>query len=313
VNSTGGAAGAMVTMDGIMFQILVDSCEEISRIRNSPIMCQEGQVIPGVLRERMPPWQRGQIVNAAAYIDELDQGKWNIPDVALDVSRQILAAEAAYLDELQAASLAGIPWKKTFGARFESCMRCGDAASWHFVLKTPPNMPVETGWRLTRPENAVPLCRRCTHLTDFEKREDIRLDLAWGLWAHRFEALHRWFLAVQYNWLPRRWSKIEYPLWPLEFGGSDWKDGSGSYINCLPHPPRGVKRLSVHYAALNRAMGVKTKRRGEIGPYFSALQLRRVIPDPKLEPGEFYCERGCVSRSTGTCGDCSRSRDSHTE
>jgi hypothetical protein len=192
--------GDVVAMDDILFQMLVDAVEEVRHLRDSPTICWDGQIIPNALRERMPPWQRGQIVNSAAFIRELNlQGKWSIPRGALDISKQILSAEAVYLDDLQAASLAGIPWRGTFDARLEACVRCGSAASWHFVLKVPPNMPVEIAWRLARPENAVPICHRCTHITNFERREDIRFDLAWGLWAARFEALHRWYLAGQYG------------------------------------------------------------------------------------------------------------------
>lgn len=312
MNNSGGA-GAVVAIDGIMFQMLADSVEDIRRLRDTPTIYKDGQVIPDALREHVPPWKRGQIVNSADYIRELYlQGKWSIPRGALDVSRQILAAEAAHLDELQAASMAGIPWQKTFNARFETCVRCGESASWRFVLKSLPNMPVETGWRLARPENAVPICRRCAHITKFEQREDIRFDLAWGLWAARFESLHCWYLAVQYDWLSKEWTKDEYPLWPKEFGGSGWKDGSGSYAHCLPRPPRGVKRLQAHFSALNRAMGVSAKRREKNGPYFSALQLKSVILEPNLEPGEYYCERGCVYRGTGTCDYCSRNWDGRT-
>jgi hypothetical protein len=309
-----GGGGAQVSMDGILFQMLADSVEEMRRLRDSPTICRNGKVIPGALREGVPPWKRGQIVNSAAYLQEFDQdGKWAIPKGAVEISQQILDDEAIYLDELQAASLAGVPWQGTFDAWLETCIRCGEVASWRFVMKPASSIPVETSWRLGRPENAVPLCRRCAHTTQFEQREDIRFDLAWGLWASRFEALHRWHLAVQYDWLPEKWSKDDYPLWPREYGGSSWKEGSGSYVYCLPRPPRGIKRLPVHFSALNRAMGVATKRREKIGPYFSALQLKHVIPDPHLKSGDYYCERGCIYRGTGACSYCSRDRNSLAE
>lgn len=309
--SSPGGVGPVVAMDGIIFQMLVDAVDEMRSLRDSPTICQNGRVIPGALRERVPPWKRGQWVNSAAYILELNQnGNWSIPRGALAVSRQVLVAEATYLDELQAASLAGIPWQGTFDARLETCVRCGEVSSWRFVLKPLSNMPLETRWRPARPENAVPLCRRCAHVTKFEQREDIRFDLAWGLWASRFEALHRWYLAAQYDWLPEGWSKEEYPLWPKEYGGPNWGEGSGSYVHSLPRPPRGILRHPSHFSALNLAMGVSAKRREKNGPYFSALQLKHVNPDPNLEPGDYYCECGCVYRGTGTCDNCSRNRDS---
>jgi len=307
-------ASAMVSIDSILFQMLVDSVEDIRHVHISPTLSQDGRLIPGALRERMPPWQRGQTVNSAAFIRELNlQGRWSIPKGAVDISRQILIAEAEYLDELQAASLAGIPWQGTFGARLETCIRCGEVASWRFVLKPTPEMAVEAAWRLARPENAVPICRRCVRVTHFEQREDIRFDLAWGLWAARFEALHHWYMAIQFGRLPKGWAKDEYPLWPEKYGGLDWRDGSGSLLHCLPRPPLGMKRARPHFSALNCALGVAAKRREKKGPYFSALKLKHVIPDPNLDPGEYYCECGCIYRGTSTCSDCSRGRNSNTK
>jgi hypothetical protein len=308
-----GGAGAVVSIDAILFQMLVDSVDEIRHLHESPTICPEGQIVPDALRERIQPWQRGQIVNSAAFIREFNlHSKWSIPRGVVNLSQQILSAEAVYLDELQAASLAGIPWRGTFDARLETCIRCGRAATWRFVIKKPPEMPVEIAWRLARPENAVPLCHKCVHITKFDQSEHIRFDLAWGLWAARFEALHRWYLAVQYGQLPKGWAKDEYPLWPREHGGSVWREGSGSFMHCLPRPPLGVKRSQVHFSALNRAMGMSAKRHEKNGPYFSTLKLKHVIPDPNLDPGEYYCEHGCIYRGTVTCCYCSRDRNGTT-
>lgn len=290
--------------------MLMGALGDLRHIRDSSTICMDGQLIQGALQERLTTWQRGQIVNSAALINELNaEGDWSIPIKAVKLARQILAAEAQYLEELQAASVAGIPWQGTFGEKMETCVRCGERSSWRFVLKRPPAMPSEMVWRLGRPENAVPICRRCVISTKFDKREDIRYDLAWGLWSARFEALHRWFLAVQGEGVIKGWAKEQYPLWPKEFGGSDWKTGSGSYVDCIPRPPRGVHRTSVHFAALNRALGVATKRHEKIGPYFSAIQLSRINPSTTLEAGEYYCERGCIHRGTGPCNNCSRNWD----
>jgi hypothetical protein len=289
---------------------LEGAVDDMRHIRDSSTICLDGQLIQGSLRARLPLWQRGWFVNSAAYINELNaEGDWGIPRNAVKLARQILAAEAQYLEELQAASVAGLPWQGTFGEKMESCIRCGERSSWRFVLKRPPAMPPEMVWRLGRPENAVPICRRCVVRTQFDKREDIRYDLAWGLWAARFEGLHRWYLAGQNDWIIDGWVKEQYPLWPRQFGGSRWKTGSGSFIDCLPRPPRGISRASVHFAALNRALGISTKRHEKIGPYFSALQLSRVNPDSKLEAGEYYCERGCIYRGTSSCSHCSRNWD----
>lgn len=300
-------------LEKVQFGMLAGAIEDIRHIRDSSTICEDGQLIQGALRERLTTWERGQIVNSAACINELNaEGDWGIPRGAVSLSRQILAAEAQYLEELQAASVAGAPWQGTFGEKMESCVRCGERSSWRFVLNRPPAMPSEMVWRLSRPENAVPICRRCVISTKFDKREDIRYDLAWGLWSARFEALHRWYLAIQAvqgDWVIKGWVKEQYPLWPKDFGGNDWKTGSGSYVDCIPRPPRGVHRTSVHFAALNRALGVATKRHEKIGPYFSAIQLSRINQSTTLEAGEYFCERGCIHRGTGPCSNCSRNRD----
>jgi hypothetical protein len=301
-----------VALDGVLFRSLADSVDLMRHLVKSSTICQDGQINPEALHAHIPAWERGQIVNSAAYIKEMNiDGKWAIPRGAIDISNQILAAEAAYQDELEAASLAGIPWQETFNPRQKQCMRCGGKSSWRFVLKPPPNMPQEMAWRLARPENAVPICRRCAEAVKIGN-DEIRYDLAWGLWAGRFEALHRWYIAVQENNLPKNWNKADYPLWPKQFGGQTWGEGSGSFICCEPRSARGIKRRQVHFAALNRAMGMAAKRREEIGEYFSALQLRQVIPDPNLEPGEYFCECGCFYRGPGACNTCPRSRDGDT-
>jgi len=301
-----------VPLDRLLLRSLADSFDLMRHVVESSTICRDGHLSPEALHVHIPVWERGQIINSAAYIKEMSvNGKWAIPRGVKDISRQILAAEATYQEELEAASLAGVPWRETFNPRQKQCMRCGGKSSWRFVLKPPPNMPLEIAWRLSRPENAVPICRRCSDTIKIEK-DEIRYDLAWGLWAGRFEALHRWYIAVQENQLPQNWNKADYPLWPKEFGGLTWGEGSGSFICSEPRSARGIKRRQIHFAALNRAMGMATKRREEIGEYFSALQLCQVIPDPILEPGEYFCEYGCFYRGTGACNTCPRSRDGVT-
>jgi hypothetical protein len=301
-----------VAIDRVLLQSLADSVDLMRHVVESSTICQGGRISPEALHARIPAWERGQIVNSAAYIKEMSvNGKWSIPRGAIDISSQILAAEGAYQEELEAASLAGVPWRETFNPRQKQCMRCGGKSSWRFVLKPPPNLPQEMAWRLGRPENAVPICRRCADVVKIEK-DEIRYDLAWGLWAERFEALHRWYIAVQEGRLPQNWNKADYPLWPKEFGGPTWGEGSGSFICCEPRSARGIRRRQVHFAALNRTLGIATKRREEIGKYFSTLQLRQAIPDPNLELGEYFCECGCFYRGTGACNTCPRSRDGVT-
>ena len=307
---TWGNKKDLVAIDSILLSSLADAINLMRHVAESSTLCVDGVIKPGSFQARLPAWKRGQIINSAAFIREMCiGGKWSIPRGAINISRQILAVEAAYREELEAASLAGIPWQGTFDARLETCVRCGNRATWRFVLNPSPKMPAEIAWRLARPENAVPICHKCVHITKFNQNEQIRFDLAWGLWAARFEALHRWYMAMQCGQLPNEWAKEEYPLWPKEYGGSSWQEGSGSLVHCLPRPPRGLKRSQVYFSALNRAMGVSAIRREKNGPYFSKLRVQQVIPDPNLDPGGYYCECGCIYRGTGTCSYCSRNRN----
>ena len=250
-------------VDGLMFRILMDAVDDMAHLHDSKDIYRNGKVDHRELRKKFPVWHRGKLVNSAAYItsEMVMDGKWSVPSGAVDLSLQILKAEAEYIEELQAASVAGMPWKGTFPKQLNACIRCGRGASWRFALKVPQDMPDEFAWRLSRPENAVPLCRRCEQVVKFSKREDNRYDLVWGLWGPRFEALHRWRLAVEANALPESWSREDYPLWPEEYGGQSWKEGSGSYVCCYPQPPQGVARSKAHNAALNRVLGIPRIRR----------------------------------------------------
>ncbi|HLE15548.1 MAG TPA: hypothetical protein VI776_12435 [Anaerolineales bacterium] len=133
-------------------------------------------VRPEVLRARFAPWERGDLCTAAITI--LDRsGMYSLPRSAVSFSYQILQVEKPHLEELAAASLAGRPWKADFP---QECLRCGKPASWRQALKTPAWLAVETVWRFERPENAVPLCKRCAYRLDWSRREGLRIDLAWG-------------------------------------------------------------------------------------------------------------------------------------
>jgi hypothetical protein len=95
---------------------LEGAVDDMRHIRDSSTICLDGQLIQGSLRARLPLWQRGWFVNSAAYINELNaEGDWGIPRNAVKLARQILAAEAQYLEELQAASVAGLPCPKWSG------------------------------------------------------------------------------------------------------------------------------------------------------------------------------------------------------
>jgi hypothetical protein len=183
---------------------------------------------------------------------------YSMPRSAVSFSYQILQAERPHLEELVAASLAGQPWRVDFP---HECLRCGKPASWRQALPAPPGVTVETAWRYERPENAVPLCKRCAYRLEWSRREGLRVDLAWGLWGPRFEAFRTWHSARQQGRFPRDWDRETHPLWPLQFGGEAWEIGSGATVHAEPCPPEGVLRTEAHQAALARALGVRFEPR----------------------------------------------------
>ena len=169
----------------------------------------------------------------------------SLPGSALSFSYQILQVEKLYLEELAVASLAGQPWKVDFP---QECLRCGKPASWRQALATPPGLPVELAWRYERSENAVPLCKRCACWLERSRREDLRIDLAWGLWGQRLRRSGRG---------TRRVSRVVY-----------WKVGTGKLTRSGPPslaamPGRrgvGPRRTPAHQAALARSLGVRYMR-----------------------------------------------------
>ena len=175
---------------------------------------------------------------------------WNLPSGAMKLSHAVLEAEEPYLEELVAASVAGVPWRHTFP---NACLRCGKPGSWRSILQSSPNAPVEQAWRYQRPENAVPLCHHCTETLELLRRADLQTDLAWGLWGPRFEAFWQWHKASQVGRLPN-WDSCAHPLWPAEFGGQTWETGSGSLQHAEPRPPHGIVRSEQHEAAMRRVL-----------------------------------------------------------
>jgi hypothetical protein len=209
-----------------------------------------GPVRPEVLRTRFAPWERGDFCTAAITI--LDgAGMVSMPEPAVSFSYQLLQAEKPHLEELAAASLAGQPWKEDFPL---ACLRCGKPGSWRPALRSAPGLAVETAWRYERPENAVPLCKRCAYRLEWSRRESLRIDLAWGLWGPRFEAFWMWHSAHERLHSLKDWDRETHPLWPPGFGGTAWETGSGAKPHAEPSPPEGIQRNPVHQAALARAL-----------------------------------------------------------
>jgi hypothetical protein len=244
-----------VSVKHLIFGLFADALAEIRRVKT--FCLADGEVDSEILKSKLPPWERGKIVGAAGFvIDYQPTVSWRIPNRAVDLSRQIMQIEKDYHDELIAASAAGIPWQSNFDSQ---CIRCSRAASWRFALPVPCGMPVEVSWRLQRPENAVPLCRVCAGTLKFSQREEVRIALVSSLWGPRFDALKRWYLAVQnldgYK-LPQDWIKEDFPLWPEAFGGEGWSAGSGAIQYCEPREPINVQRTNKQRRTLVERFGV---------------------------------------------------------
>jgi len=243
--AAGGGWEASVSLNSLLFALFAQAVADMRRVHEAHQ--KRGVVEPDAMREQFPVWLRGRIASSAGFLMDF-AGVYDIPRPAFSLARQVLHTETPFMDEILAAGIAGVPWQKDFA---NECLRCGRPASWRPALTAPDGMPVESAWRYLRPENAVPLCNKCAARLDWNKRETVRTDAAWGLWGLRYEALWQWHWAWLENKLPP-WDRCEHPLWPQEYGGSSWADGSGTVRDSSPRPPKGVRRLKRHQDALAR-------------------------------------------------------------
>lgn len=249
-----GAASWQTTfpVDRLLFALVAQSLADLRRIYDR---MDDGDCVDGKMLARFQPHERGQFVEASALVLDASSSI-SLPSGALRIARDVLKVESKHLDELLAAAVAGVPWKPHFP---NACIRCGANGSWRFVLTAPAGLAPEAAWRYLRPENAVPLCRRCVQTVGWHTDESVRLDLVWGLWGARFEALLRWHKAVMSNTLPASWSRLDYPLWPAEYGGSSWRTGSGAEQYAEPRPPQGIRRTAAQHRALARILGASRR------------------------------------------------------
>lgn len=249
-----GEIASEVSASPLVFALFADALADLRRVKSVCIV--NGEVDPARLKQRFAPWERGKIVGSAGFvIDYTSSVTWRIPAGAIELSHEIVYIEKDYQDELLAASAAGTPWQRELSNK---CLRCTKGGSWRFVLAIPADMPVEIAWRLERPENAVPLCHDCIETTKFRLDEETRHNFACGLWGARFDALERWYSAIQnldgYR-LPKDWSRENFPLWPKEFGGADWASGSGAAKHCPPREPQNVRRTPKQQKILAKLLG----------------------------------------------------------
>ena len=247
-----GAWEASSRIDSLLFALFAQAMADMRRVREAG----RGEVEREILRRKFNIWERGQFASSAGFLVDYSD-MYRLPESAIAISQELIQVESPYLDELFAASIGGMPWRNDFPG---VCLRCGASARWKTALPAAPNTPPEIAWRYLRPENAVPLCRACTMTIEFLKKPGLRIDLAWGLWGPRFEALWQWHKALLLDRLPD-WDKLAYPLWPREFGGPGWETGSGALDHATPRPPNGVARNEEHDRIFWRALSVKDIRK----------------------------------------------------
>jgi hypothetical protein len=268
-----GAWEVTTSIDRLLFALLKEAVADIRRVHEAHNRCKE--VRQEVLREKFTLCERGQLANSAGFLLDFSH-LCNLPETALQLSWQVLDVEANCLAEITAASVAGVPWQGDFPIQ---CLRCGRTeASWRPVLDPSRALTPESTWRYERPENHVPLCRRCAAWLEWGERGDLKTDLAQVLWGQRFNALWAWHQAARQDRLPADWDLEDYPLWPREYGGENWESGSGAFEHVDPRPPEGVCRTTAHRAALSRILngrgGIKAKRgRGQFIPWHPLVQL----------------------------------------
>jgi hypothetical protein len=264
---TGGWDGT-VSIDRLIFALLADATADLRRLFEANQ--RSTWVAPDDLRQRFSSYERGRFAASAGFLLDFAPDH-NLPSGAVSLSRQLLQAEQPYLDELFAASVAGMPWQQCFP---NLCMRCGKTAGWKFALQAPETLPPELTWRYGRPENGVPLCRRCTDHLDWYRVPELRIQLTWGVWGPRFEAFQRWHDAAASQTLPEDWNRQKHPLWPQEFGGPNWETGSGALTACDPRPPIGIALTLQHRQAVTEAMGVmRGKGRPATSPFGKWVEL----------------------------------------
>ncbi len=217
------------SLDRLLFILLATAVMDLRRLKD---------FIPGKLtlegiRQQFDVLERGQLTNSAAYIASYE-GCYSIPRGAISLSKDLLETEKPFLAELHAASVAGHPWQ---GEIPGSCARCDKNCTWRQVIEIPKRCPKESRWRYGRPENHIPLCRKCIGIMHWRTNPDLRASLAKLLWWERFEAFQQWHEAYMNKTLPVGWDRLQYPLWPPEYGGKTWEAGSGAADHSTPMAP----------------------------------------------------------------------------
>jgi len=207
-------------------------------------------------------YELSEYFEAAQQLDSLiDMVEFRLPSAAAKLTYGLLDVESTQHAELTALQQgAYVDWRKSMKT---SCFRCKCAVSaWRKVFLPPEHLAKEYVWRYDRPENAVPVCRRCAYELGWNENEDLRLRAAFGIWGVRFVPFHRLHLEVNsQSGEFVGWNKYKYPLWPKEFGGSDWETGCGCVECAVPRLPEDCLLTAEHRALLQSTLPRSYKRR----------------------------------------------------
>jgi len=217
------------SLDRLLFILLATAVMDLRQLKDFV----PGKLSIDQIRQQFDVLERGQLTGSAAYVTSYE-GCYSIPRGAIALSKDLLETEKPYLAELHSASIAGGPWPSEIPG---TCARCGKNCTWRQVIATPKSCPQESRWRYGRPENHIPLCRKCIGILNWRTNLELRSSLAKLLWRERFEAFQRWHAAVLNKNLPDDWEPLDYPLWPAEYGGETWETGSGAANHAIPMPP----------------------------------------------------------------------------
>lgn len=245
-----GSWSREATLETLFFILLAEAVKDIRRVNEANMRAKT--LCADLLIKCFKPWERGQILGSAALVLE-GADHMEMPENAVRISHQVIEIEkqAGYMEQLLAASIAGSPWEFP-----NVCFKCGYPAFWRPILTQPAGMPDEVAWRYARPENHIPLCKRCAYVVNW-KSTDVQHELGYMLWGVRFEALVAWHEGcAQQGWNHQRWAEAwdleRYPLWPECCGGPTWATGSGAFEHATSLEPNGVYRREEHCALLEK-------------------------------------------------------------
>lgn len=267
----GTTRGGFETM---FFEALKDAVKDIRSLRDR---LQRKDASPQEVIADLPLWQRGQLLDSAAYLIERGhEPGMRVPGNALRLAKQVCTLEQQnHPAELMAASIAGGPWPERLTDEAPICVKCNRReSSWRRILRSEESSaPEVVCWRYKRPENFVPLCRYCVrYLKNWKSDERRRVLFGFGIWGLRFEAFYRWHLAVTNDMLPGDWERSLYPLWPATFGGNDWAAGSGAWCHVDMHPPAEVEHHPLHLDLFQQALKPSASLKPLISMLLSSLE-----------------------------------------